>query len=84
MSNDKVPSSRMREMMTPRRIVALVLTVLALVFIFENTHDVRIRVIVPEVTMPLWFALLITFVAGGLITLLLRWSGRRRRRRAAR
>jgi uncharacterized integral membrane protein len=84
MSTEKVSGRRVREMLTPRRIALLVLLVLALVFIFENTHHVRFRLIVPEVTMPLWLALLITFVAGGLCGLFARRSGRRGGRRGAR
>ncbi|MFF7334323.1 DUF1049 domain-containing protein [Streptomyces sp. NPDC008150] len=52
--------------LTPSRIAVLVLVALGLVFIFENTHSVRIRLLVPVVTMPLWGALLITAVIGGL------------------
>jgi uncharacterized integral membrane protein len=70
--------------MTPRRIAALVLAVLALVFIFENTREVPIRLIGPVVRMPLWSALLITFVAGVLCGLFAAWSGRRSRQRARR
>ena len=73
--------SRMRDMMTTGRIVVLVLAVLALIFIFENTHDVRIRVLIPVVTMPLWGALLITFVVGILCGLYAGYARRRRRRR---
>lgn len=43
-----------------------VLTVLALVFIFENTRSTEIRLLIPEVTMPLWLALLGTGVIGAL------------------
>lgn len=44
----------------------LLLGVLALIFIFENTRDTRIRLLVPEVTMPLWTALLATGLIGAL------------------
>ncbi|WP_202236952.1 LapA family protein [Actinacidiphila reveromycinica] len=81
---DKATGRRWQDVLTPRRIIALVLAALALVFIFENTRQVRIRLIVPEVTMPLWAALLITFVAGLLCGLFAAWSGRRSRRRARR
>jgi uncharacterized integral membrane protein len=81
MSSDKPAGYRsFREVMTAGRIAVLVLAVLALVFIFENTHRIRIRVIVPEVTMRLWIALLITFVIGVLSGLLLRRGGGRRAR----
>ncbi|GAV40072.1 hypothetical protein [Streptomyces acidiscabies] len=51
---------------TPGRIAVAVLGVLALVFIFENTRQTRIRLLIPEVTMPLWTALLATGVVGAL------------------
>ena len=52
--------------LTPGRIAVLVLAVLALIFIFENTRATRIRLLIPEVTMPLWMALLATGVIGAL------------------
>ncbi|KQW17154.1 MULTISPECIES: LapA family protein [Streptomyces] len=51
---------------TPARAVVLLLAVLALTFIFENTRTTRIRLLVPEVTMPLWTALLATGLIGAL------------------
>ncbi|MFG2312319.1 DUF1049 domain-containing protein [Streptomyces sp. NPDC048566] len=53
-------------LVTPGRIVVAVLGVLGLIFIFENTSSTRIRLIVPEVTMPLWVALLATALVGAL------------------
>ncbi|MFE6160289.1 hypothetical protein ACFQ7F_15410 [Streptomyces sp. NPDC056486] len=52
--------------MTPGRIVVAVIAVLTLVFIFENTHHTKIRLLIPEVTMPLWVALLGTGLIGAL------------------
>ncbi|MFD4375056.1 lipopolysaccharide assembly protein LapA domain-containing protein [Streptomyces sp. NPDC058486] len=49
---------------TPGRIVMAVVAVLLLVFIFENTREVRIRLLIPEVTMPLYLALLATALLG--------------------
>ncbi|GGZ15979.1 lipopolysaccharide assembly protein LapA domain-containing protein [Streptomyces nitrosporeus] len=49
---------------SPARIAVTVLAVLVIVFICVNTQDVTIRVIVPQVTMPLWAALLGVFLAG--------------------
>ncbi len=43
-----------------------VLAVLALVFIFQNTQNTEIRLLVTEVTMPLWMALLGTALVGAL------------------
>ncbi|MEW2166911.1 LapA family protein [Streptomyces sp. NPDC007084] len=53
-------------LVTPGRVVVAVLGVLALVFVFENTRSTRIRLLVPEVTMPLWMALLATGLIGAL------------------
>lgn len=65
-----------------RRLVPFVLiTAIALVFIFENRASVEIRLLVPVVTMPLWGALLI---AWGLGTLACAFTVRRRSNRQSR
>jgi uncharacterized integral membrane protein len=52
-----------------RRIIGFAaIAALALIFIFQNTATVRIRLLVPEVTMPLWGALLIAWILGLLAT----------------
>ncbi|MGW3418486.1 DUF1049 domain-containing protein [Streptomyces phaeochromogenes] len=53
-------------LMTPGRVSVIALAVLALIFIFENTRATKIRLLIPEVTMPLWMALLGTTVIGAL------------------
>ncbi|MGX2993676.1 lipopolysaccharide assembly protein LapA domain-containing protein [Streptomyces sp. JNUCC 64] len=58
--------SSLGELATPGRIVVIVLAVLALVFIFENTQEVEIRLLIPQVTMPLWVALLAMWLIGAL------------------
>ncbi|MBD0711992.1 MULTISPECIES: lipopolysaccharide assembly protein LapA domain-containing protein [unclassified Streptomyces] len=52
------------EYFTPGRIVVIAVAVLTLVFIFENTREVRIRLLIPEVTMPIYMALLATALLG--------------------
>ncbi|HEY8454668.1 MAG TPA: LapA family protein [Actinopolymorphaceae bacterium] len=53
-----------------RRIVGFaVLVVISLIFIFENTAPTTVRLLIPEVTMPLWAALLIAWVLGLLSSL---------------
>ncbi|MGW1765243.1 LapA family protein [Streptomyces sp. NPDC002073] len=52
--------------LTPGRITMLVVAALSLVFIFENTRETKIRLLIPEVTMPLWLALLAMAVVGAL------------------
>jgi uncharacterized integral membrane protein len=61
-----------------RHALALILAVLAIIFIAENTKRVKIRALGPTVSTPLWLALLITLVAGMLIAIL---AQRRRNRR---
>ncbi|MDT9695394.1 LapA family protein [Streptomyces sp. P17] len=63
---------------TAGRIAVLVLAVLGLIFIFENTQETEIRLLIPLVTMPLWAALLGTALIGALCGAY--FMGRRRRR----
>ena len=50
-----------------RMIVIAVVVVVSLIFIFENTVETTIRLLVPQVTMPLWGALLIAWLLGLLV-----------------
>ncbi|MFC0845257.1 MULTISPECIES: lipopolysaccharide assembly protein LapA domain-containing protein [Streptomyces] len=50
--------------LTPSRVAVGTIAVLALIFIFENTRQVKIRLLIPEVSMPLYLALLAVFVVG--------------------
>ncbi|MEU8983801.1 DUF1049 domain-containing protein [Streptomyces sp. NPDC048309] len=52
--------------LTPGRVSVAASALLALIFVFENTRSTVIRLFVPEVTMPLWMALLGTGAIGGL------------------
>lgn len=49
---------------SPARILVLVIAVLSIVFIAENTDEVEVRLIVPLVTMPLYVWLIVMFAAG--------------------
>ncbi|MEV6380801.1 LapA family protein [Streptomyces sp. NPDC051773] len=55
---------RWSETLTPGRVLVGLLAVLALVFIFQNTRSTDIQLLVSEVTMPLWLALLGTGLVG--------------------
>ncbi|MFD9462194.1 DUF1049 domain-containing protein [Streptomyces sp. NPDC060027] len=59
-------SSPREGLLTPVRVTVALLAVLALIFVFENTRSTKIRLLVPEVTMPLWMALLATGLIGAL------------------
>ena len=56
---------------SPRQTVGLVLLVLAVIFILENRRSTTIRFLIPNVTAPLWVALLgsvlVGVVAGALL-----------------
>ncbi|MFJ8148152.1 LapA family protein [Streptomyces sp. NPDC096048] len=69
-----------RDRFPPSRWLALVLVAVAVVLIVENNRQIRIRLLVPVVTMPLYLALLIMFGLGGVCGALL-VSNRRRSRR---
>ena len=60
-----------------RSLSMLFIAIVALIFIFENTAETTVRLLVPVVTMPLWGALLIAWVLGLLVSLF----GLRRRQR---
>lgn len=49
---------------TAARISVMAVAIVAVVFIFENTRQVKIRLLIPEVTMPLCLALLAMFLIG--------------------
>ncbi|MGH4029032.1 hypothetical protein ACQB60_08885 [Actinomycetota bacterium Odt1-20B] len=53
-------------LLTPGRVIVATIAVLTLVFIFENTRNTKIRLLIPEVSMPLWMALLGTGLIGAL------------------
>lgn len=55
---------RWGDLLTPGRVVVGVLAVLALVFVFQNTQNTEIQLLVSEVTTPLWLALLGTGLVG--------------------
>lgn len=48
-------------------VAALVLTVIALIFIIQNNQLTAIRVLIPVVTMPLWAALAGMLIVGAAI-----------------
>lgn len=61
-----------------RQVAGAVLIILAVIFIFENTKRVEVRLIGPVLHAPLYVALLIAALLGSLGTLLLQWRRRRR------
>ena len=56
---------------SPRHVTGAILVVLLVVFVFENRKETKIRFILPEVTAPLWVALLGAALVGALAGALL-------------
>lgn len=62
----------------PRGIVAIVVGILVIIFIAENTKRVKIRFIAgPEASTPVWLALVISAVFGALAGYLIQFLRRR-------
>jgi lipopolysaccharide assembly protein A len=64
--------------LTPQRISAGILTVLALTFVLQNRDDVTLQFLGIRLTATLWFASLALLVVGVLIGVL--WTSRRHQR----
>lgn len=63
-------------LLTPQRIAAGVLTLIALAFVLQNRDDVTLQFVGFQVTATLWFASLALLVTGMLIGVL--WTSRRK------
>ena len=62
-----------------RTILIIVLSVLALIFIFQNTRDTQIHVLFWDSDRALWLWLLILFVGGFVVGSLFPWFRRRKK-----
>jgi uncharacterized integral membrane protein len=66
--------------LTAGQISGSILLILTLIFVFENTKRVNVRLIGPQVHAPLFVALLLAAVLGALGALLTQWRRRGKRR----
>jgi uncharacterized integral membrane protein len=48
----------------PRGVASIILGIVVVIFILENTRKTKIRFVGPQVSAPLWLALLITAALG--------------------
>jgi len=64
MSSTPKPTPKRTPALRPKQIAGLLLILLAVVFAVENTRRTKIRFIVPQVTGPLWLAVLVPLVLG--------------------
>jgi len=86
MSTEPQPSSPPPEIkadrswISGRSVTALVLAALLLVFMLQNTQDVRVHLFVWHVTLPVWFVIFGSALLGALIWLAFSALRHRRRR----
>jgi uncharacterized integral membrane protein len=80
----EVPQKRAwrRIKLTPRLTVGIVIAVLALIFIFQNTNRTRVDLLFWHVDRPAWLWLLIVFAAGFIVGSIFPWFRRRARTKA--
>ncbi|MGW0177931.1 LapA family protein [Nocardia sp. NPDC003345] len=76
MPDETAPRKSLLSRITPNQWLALVVTVLAVVFIFANRDRVDIEFLLVTITSPMWLILLIMFLAG----MVAGWLFRRSRR----
>ena len=78
-SSAPLPGEKKSSDRTWRFYAAIVIVIVALIFILQNSQDVQVDVIFATTTAPLFFVLLLTFVAGAIVGWLLpRVRGRRK------
>lgn len=68
-----------RGRISPKMIVGIVLGVLALVFIFQNTGTGHVNFLFWDITLPAWVWLLVIFLAGVVVGSMFPWFRGRRR-----
>lgn len=72
--------ARRRFNLSPRMIAGIIIGVVALVFVFQNTGRTHIHFLVADAENPVWLWLLILFIAGFVVGSLFPWFHRRRKR----
>jgi uncharacterized integral membrane protein len=63
-----------RPLLTARRVTTVVVGAVAVVFAAENTRGVKVRLLIPQVTVPLWTVFAGALVLGIVLGVLL-WRG---------
>lgn len=73
---DRAAKPSLLTRISPRQWVAIVLAILAIIFVAQNHHRVDINILTVTIRSPLWLILLIMFVVGWIVGLFTR-RGRR-------
>lgn len=61
-------------------VAGIVITVIAVIFVVQNTEDVTVDFLWLSLSMPLWVFILIMLALGAALGWIVRWRWRRRRR----
>jgi uncharacterized integral membrane protein len=70
---------RIKQRLSARVIVAIVIVVLAVILIAQNTHDVQFHLFFWHINRPMWLMWLIFLAAGFVIGSIYPWFNRRRK-----
>ncbi|MFG3522484.1 lipopolysaccharide assembly protein LapA domain-containing protein [Nocardia nova] len=73
---DRAAKPSLLSRISARQWVAIVLAVLALIFVVQNHHRVDINILTVTIRSPMWLVLLIMFLVGWVAGLLTRRSRR--------
>ncbi|MFT4081121.1 MAG: LapA family protein [Nocardioides sp.] len=72
------PSASSPRQLSPKVITAVVLAVLALIFVVQNTGKGRIHFLFWTLSMPSWIWLLVMFLVGAVVGSIFPWFRRKR------
>lgn len=73
---DRTAKPSLLSRISARQWVAIVLAVLAVIFVAQNHHRVDINILTVTISSPMWLVLLIMFLVGWIVGLLTRRSRR--------
>ncbi|MBF6448022.1 MULTISPECIES: lipopolysaccharide assembly protein LapA domain-containing protein [Nocardia] len=73
---DRTAKPSLLSRISARQWVAIVLAVLAVIFVVQNHHRVDINILTVTISSPMWLVLLIMFLVGWIVGLLTRRSRR--------
>ena len=73
---DRAAKPSLLSRISARQWVAIVLAVLAVIFVVQNHHRVDINILTVTISSPMWLVLLIMFLVGWIVGLLTRRSRR--------
>jgi uncharacterized integral membrane protein len=71
-----------RARLTPRVVIAIIIAVVAIILIAQNTHDTQLHLFFWHINRPMWLMLLILLAAGFIVGSIFPWFHRRQKSKA--